>query len=203
MTSPKQKTILPTGYLGPLKNGSKPLKSYESIIMEIQEDFKELLELLKCQLIQKEVYIMNRKIKIRFDKPIALQASDIDASMWRYPFAIVEKRFVGKPEENSETIRSELEIWLSGSANIPGFQFDNDGNLIGHSNEEYDNTIFEHSRRFAIEEIKKGIDFREPIRYEISSELARRLPILDPDRIDDPEGVTIEIEIQSEIGFHQ
>jgi hypothetical protein len=143
---------------------------------------------------------MDKVYEILFGKPRNLPPSSIDTDIWRYPFSIVEKIFVGKPDEKAKTVHSEVRIVKTG--NLPRIDLDEDGKPIGVSDYEYNKIMFEHSRRFAIAKIKGDWDFKTAIEYIMSHEVTRSLEELNTDAILDPDGIKIDIETPQKVGFH-
>ena len=117
-----------------------------------------------------------------------------DAYTWVYPVMVIESDYIGKPEENSKTIRTEVLISIVRSA------FET-GQFYGLQQSDKEKIVFEIARREIKRQLESGTKPQELHPIVLHSANIKEWPTLDASRIPDPNGVEDTIIVSTQIGF--
>jgi hypothetical protein len=151
---------------------------------------------------------MQKEYRISYGAPIPsrmLPGGEKEGQEWLYPFSIVEKQFIDKPEEDGKTITSELKVffWRRALRRIRCWQYDNKRHIEYIDNPDCLRKIFEIVRRMNKRQMEEDFKPADPKPVEMDFENIEEWVELklDPSRIQDPAGAEDLIVIPQKIGF--
>ncbi|MGD0017085.1 MAG: hypothetical protein ABSC38_06190 [Verrucomicrobiia bacterium] len=127
---------------------------------------------------------------LRFGKPRNITPPGLDGIVWRFPYTVVDSDLVGSPREkpqmSSHTLDAEISAWMTINWQL--------------MDDDVPKVLFELGKDVLRQLLQKG-DLPEKHKFSVLTNTYPKACPVDPDRIADPAGTVVEIEVNSPIGF--
>ena len=131
-----------------------------------------------------------RRKTLRFGSPTNTTPPGLDGMVIRFPFTMVDSQLVGAAEECQKTSRHTLDVTISRTRRAAWNMDDSD--LV--------RVLFEIGKRKCDERLQEG-DLPEHVAVEVTAATHPAECLFDPERISNPDGAEVVVEIRSKIGF--
>jgi hypothetical protein len=128
-----------------------------------------------------------RRTTLGFGSPEDITPRGMDGFAIRFPFTAVDTDLIGKPEETYNTTNHRLRVEVMQFVS-PTWKMDEDSDTV--------KVILEFAKRELVEDLKRG----GQLRGEFPVSMNKRPPF-DPDCLQSPDGMTVEVEIREPMGY--
>jgi hypothetical protein len=131
-----------------------------------------------------------RRKTLRFTMPIEVTPAGLDGIVVRYSYAAVDTDLVGSPEETRKTFSHAIDVAISRSRRI-SWDVD-DAGLV--------KVLFEIGKK-TLSDIFQDKELPEYFKLQVLTNTHPKECPFDPDRIQEPSGAVVELEVGNKIGF--